>query len=56
MWRPGRDLNPGPAGDSRLYYSGIAKNCFVTGLYYQGSELGFGAVVTREIFSLIKLS
>jgi len=24
-WRPGRDLNPGPAGDSRLYYSGIAE-------------------------------
>jgi len=21
--RPGRDLNPGRAGDSRLYYSGI---------------------------------
>jgi hypothetical protein len=22
-WRPGRDSNPGLAGDSRLYYSGI---------------------------------
>jgi len=25
LWRPGRDLDPGPAGDSRIYYSGIAE-------------------------------
>jgi len=37
VWRPGRDLNPGLAGDSRLYYSGIEEDSLhVTGLYYQG--------------------
>jgi len=40
IWRPGRDLNPGPAGDSRLYYSGIDEdNTNATGLYYQGYVL-----------------
>jgi hypothetical protein len=28
IWRPGRDLDPGPAGDSRIYW---------TGLYYLGN-------------------
>ena len=38
MWRPGRDSDPGLAGDSRSYYSGIerAGSFYVTGLYYQG--------------------
>ena len=38
VWRPGRDLDPGPAGDSRIYYSGIVctDDTSVTGLYYQG--------------------
>ena len=37
VWRPGRDSDPGPAGDSRIYYSGIEERfLFVTGLYYQG--------------------
>jgi hypothetical protein len=49
-WRPGRDLDPGPAGDSRIYYSDIdAVFINVTGLYYQGYH-GVGAVVTKEIF------
>jgi len=29
-WRPGRDLDPGPAGDSRIYWAR---------LYYLGSYL-----------------
>ncbi len=28
-WRPGRDSDPGPAGDSRIYW---------TGLYYLGKD------------------
>ena len=43
-WRPGRDLNPGQAGDSRLYWAGLYYQGFLEGPGYLlmfGKDLNF---------------
>ena len=46
VWRPGRDLNPGHSGDSRIYWAE---------LYYQGVSEG-GIAFPRTVFIGIKTS